>query len=88
MKIEVRLKAGFGKAVYFADLTLDDKIFILGCPIWNGKPGRYKLSMPSRKGDKGFFETVRLAPSVEAAAQEAVEAAISSARIEGSQAPR
>ena len=50
-EVRASVHPGGGKAAYFADLTIGS-VTILGCPVWNGTPGFYKLAMPAKKGDK------------------------------------
>lgn len=77
MTIEVTLRPGIKEVTYFADLTLDSKINILGAAVFvsSGKPLR--LLMPSRKSEEGHhYPCVTLSPSLMAAAELAVEVEI------------
>ena len=73
MNYQVRLHAGHGKAVHFADVTIDDKIEIIGCPVWNGKPGEYNVGLPTKETAKGNrIQILRLSPTTYAELSNAV----------------
>lgn len=75
-EVRASVHPGGGKAAYFADLTIGP-VTILGCPVWNGTPGFYKLAMPAKKGDKDkWFRIVELDQETFTAAECAVLAAI------------
>ena len=76
MKISVRLKPGKGKVAYFVDLTLDDHVQVCGCPVFNGRPGQYRVIMPSVISKEKRYDVVRLSPSIESEIEAAVIATI------------
>jgi hypothetical protein len=52
-----------GKPAFFANVIIDDKIEIVGCPVWNGRPGEYNVGLPTRVTDKGNrIPIVKLSP--------------------------
>lgn len=77
-QIEIFLKLGSGKAVYFADVKIAAfHTALIGCAVWNGKPDKYKLSYPAKPGAKGkYFPCVEVSPELDAAIQAALHLAI------------
>ncbi|MDP2660067.1 MAG: hypothetical protein Q8R28_05005 [Dehalococcoidia bacterium] len=81
MKIEITLRPGVKEVAYFADVTFEDKINLLGCACFFNQNNSLRVSMPSRKTDEGkHFPVVTLAPSLAAAVELAVLEAINSRR--------
>lgn len=77
MKIEITLRNGVKEVAYFADITLDDRVNLLGCAVFAPSGEPIRVVMPSRKSDQGHhFPVVSLAPSLSAAVHTAVEEAI------------
>jgi hypothetical protein len=74
--IEIELKPGHGKAVYFFNAKTPD-LTLYGCTVWDGKNGEYAVSMPAKIGTQGkYFPCVEVSPVIKLAIKTALLQAI------------
>lgn len=74
MNIEVTLRPGIKEVAYFADITIDSKLNILGCAVFTRLNHPVRVAMPSRKSEEGHhYPSVTLSPSLSAAVEAAVQ---------------
>lgn len=84
MNIEITLRPGLNEVAYFADVSFDDKISLLGCAIFHTEKNTFRVAMPSRKSKEGkHFAQVQLTPSLYALVETAVLEAINRSNHKG-----